>query len=198
LERIDSHVESLVFSAETPISILTIKKCLDRLMFYDFPLEDIETSLSRLKLKYEEGDFSFNIVEINEGYLFMTKPYFHNTVSMLLKEKSNKKLTKVALETLSIIAYKQPISRTMIESIRGVNCEYTLQKLLEKELVEISGRAEGPGRPLLYRTSEKFMNYFGLRSIKDLPTLKDFNEAKEQVGEPSPIEIVRNDKYEEE
>lgn len=167
-------------------------------MFYDFPIEDIEQSVVRLQEKYEDEKFSFEIVEINEGFQFLTKPYFHNTVSMLLKEKSNKKLTKVALETLSIIAYKQPISRTLIESIRGVNCEYTIQKLLEKELVEISGRADGPGRPLLYRTSEKFMDYFGLKSMKDLPTMKDFDQSKEQIGEPSPIEIVRNDKYEEE
>ncbi len=198
MERIDSHVESLVFSSDTPIGVHTIKKCLDRLMFYDFAIEDIESAIRRISDKYQKDDYPFEIVEINEGFQFMTKPAYHNTISMLLKEKSNKKLTKVALETLSIIAYKQPISRTMIESIRGVNCEYTLQKLLEKELVEISGRADGPGRPLLYRTSDKFMDYFGLRSMKDLPTLKDFNQDKEQIGEPSPIEIVRNDKYEEE
>ena len=167
-------------------------------MLYDFPMDDIETSLSRIIAKYSDPEFSFGIEEINNAYLFMTKPAFHETVGILLKEKSNKKLTKVALETLSIIAYKQPVSKTEIESIRGVNCDYTVQKLLDKELVEIAGRGEGPGRPLLYQTSEKFMDYFGLKSIQDLPTLKEFEENQESIGEPSPIEIVNPPKAEEE
>ncbi len=198
MERIDIHIESLIFSAETPISVLEIKQCLDRLFLNDFLLAEITDSIDRLKKKFESPDFSFKIEEINEAFLFMTKPLFHDTIAIALKEKSNKKLTKVALETLSIIAYKQPVSKTIIESIRGVNCDYAVQKLLEKELVEIAGRADGPGKPLLYKTSEKFMNYFGLRSMKDLPTLKEFKETQEKIGEPSPIEIVKNPINEEE
>ncbi len=198
MKRIDIHVESLVFSAETPIDPATIKKCLDRLFLYDFALQDIHDSINRLSEKYGQEEFSFAIEEINGGFIFMSKPAFHDTVSTLIKEKSNKKLTKVALETLSIIAYKQPVTKTLIESIRGVNCDYAVEKLLEKELVEIVGRAEGPGKPLLYRTSDKFMDYFGLRNIKDLPTLKEFQENQSQIGEPSVIEIVENSKYEEE
>lgn len=198
MERIDIHIESLIFSAETPISVLEIKQCLDRLFLNDFLLAEITDSIDRLKKKFESPDFSFKIEEINEAFLFMTKPLFHDTIAIALKEKSNKKLTKVALETLSIIAYKQPVSKTIIESIRGVNCDYAVQKLLEKELVEIAGRADGPGKPLLYKTSEKFMNYFGLRSMKDLPTLKEFKETQEKIGEPSPIEIVKKPINEEE
>ena len=157
---------------------------------HEFSMQEIIASVQRLIEKYEDAQYSFRIEQINEAFAFMTKPAFHDTVTVLLKEKSNKKLTKVALETLSIIAYKQPVSRTFIERIRGVNCDYTLQKLLEKELIEISGRGEGPGLPLLYKTSEKFMDYFGLNSIKDLPTLKEFESNQEEIGEPSPIEIV--------
>lgn len=198
MERLDIHVESLIFSADTPISVDTIYKSLVRNFGDSIDKSDIEDALVRLKNKYIHESYSFGVEEINEGFIFMTKPLYHDTVASLLKEKSNKRLSKVALETLSIIAYKQPISRTMIESIRGVNCDYTIQKLLEKELIEISGRDDGPGRPLLYSTSEKFMDYFGLRSIKDLPTLKEFTPKEDQIGEPSDIEIVSNSKDEEE
>ena len=190
LERLDIHVESLIFAAESPISITVIGNCMVNYLNHPFTIEEIISSVQRLIVKYEDAQYSFRIEQINEAFAFMTKPAFHDTVTVLLKEKSNKKLTKVALETLSIIAYKQPVSRTFIERIRGVNCDYTLHKLLEKELIVISGRGEGPGKPLLYKTSEKFMDYFGLRSIKDLPTLKEFESNQEEVGEPSPIEIV--------
>ena len=196
--RLNIQIESLIFSAEAPIDLATLKRCLDRLHLFEFRISDIQESVDQLINKYKSEEFSFEIVEINEGFMFMTKPAFHETVAIHLKEKSNKKLSKVGLETLSIIAYKQPVSKTQIESIRGVNCDYTVQKLLEKELISISGRAEGPGRPLLYKTSEKFMDYFGLRSINELPTLKEFQENQEKVGEPSPIEIVDYSKLEEE
>jgi len=166
---------------------------MDRLMFQNFPLDEILLSISRLIEKFASEDFSFDIQEIDGSYVFMTKPAYHATVGVLLKEKSNSKLTKVAMETLSIIAYKQPVTKTFIETIRGVNSDYTVQKLLEKELIEIAGRADGPGKPLLYRTSPKFMDYFGLRSSGDLPSLKEFTKSEEVIGEPSSIEIVEEE-----
>lgn len=193
MERIDNHVESLIFAADTPISAAMIKICLDRLLLQDFPEEEISSSIARLITKYEAEDFSFDIQEIDGAFVFMTKPIYHATVGVLLKEKSNSKLTKVAMETLSIIAYKQPVTKTFIETIRGVNSDYTVQKLLEKELIEISGRADGPGKPLLYRTSPKFMDYFGLKSSGDLPSLKEFTKSEEVIGEPSAIEIVEEE-----
>lgn len=198
MERIDSHVESLIFAAETPVSIDLIRNCMVRQFLFEFTYDDIKDSVQRLIDRYEDEKYSFRIEEINEAFIFMSKPIYHETVSTLLKEKSNKKLTKVALETLSIIAYKQPVSKTFIESVRGVNCDYTIQKLMEKELISIAGRADGPGRPLLYTTSEKFMDYFGLRSMKDLPTLKEFENKDEKIGEPSEIEIVNLNTNEEE
>lgn len=193
MERIDSHVESLIFAADTPLSKQTIKVCLARLLSHEFQNEEVELSLERIRKKYSSDDFAFNIEEIDGSFVFMTKPAFHSTVSILLKERSDSKLTKVAMETLSIIAYKQPVTKTYIEGIRGVNSDYTVQKLLEKELIEIAGRADGPGKPLLYQTSAKFMNYFGLRSPKDLPTLKEFNKTEEEIGKPSDIEIVEEE-----
>ena len=112
----------------------------------------------------------------------MTKPAYQASIGILLKQQSKKRLSTSALETLSIIAYKQPVTKSEIEQIRGVNCDYTVQKLLEKELVEIKGKAESIGRPLLYGTSTRFMDYFGINSIKDLPTPKDFSPPENEIG----------------
>ena len=101
-----------------------------------------------------------------------------------------KRLSQAALETLSIVAYKQPVSKTELEQIRGVSCDYAIQKLLEKELVEIQGRSDAPGRPLVYGTSEKFMDYFGIKSLKDLPKPKDFKDVENVIGENLSMETI--------
>jgi segregation and condensation protein B len=128
------------------------------------------------------------MVEIAGGYQFLTKGAYHTTVAIHLRQATKKRLSQAALETLAIIAYKQPVSRPEVEEIRGVNCDYALQKLLEKELVFIAGRSEGPGRPLLYGTTEKFMDYLGINSLTDLPKPKDFKDIENTVGDLPPIE----------
>jgi segregation and condensation protein B len=100
-------------------------------------------------------------------------------------QRSKKKLSQAALETLAIIAYKQPVTKLDVEQIRGVNCDYSIQKLLEKELIAITGKAESVGKPILYGTSSLFMDYFGINSITELPQLKDFTESTSTIGEPS-------------
>jgi len=103
----------------------------------------------------------------------------------MLKQRSKRRLSTSALETLSIIAYKQPVTKSDLESIRGVNCDYAVQKLLEKGLVEIKGKSEAIGRPLLYGTTDQFMEYFGINNINELPTPKDFahQEDDNTIGE---------------
>ncbi len=113
----------------------------------------------------------------------MTKGAYHNTVAVHLKQTTKRRLSQAALETLALVAYKQPVTKTDLEAIRGVNCDYALQKLLEKELVLIVGRSEGPGRPLLYATSDKFMDYLGIKTLADLPKPKDFKEVENTIGE---------------
>jgi segregation and condensation protein B len=113
----------------------------------------------------------------------LTKPAFQSSVGAILKQKVKKRLSASAMETLAIIAYKQPVSRPEIEKIRGVNCDYAIQKLLEKELIEMAGKADTPGRPGLYRTSRKFMDYFGLNHINQLPDLKEFQPEENSIGE---------------
>lgn len=188
LEYLAQHIESLIFASAEPISFKEIRECLEAVFEVSFAEEDLQAALGALRARYEQDDCAMEIVEIAGGYQFMTKPAYHQTVGMYLKQNTKKRLSRTALETLSIIAYKQPVTKSELEKIRGVSCDYSIQKLLEKELVSILGREESPGRPLLYGASEKFMDYFGLKSLKDLPQPKDFKTPDNEIGEKAPIE----------
>ncbi len=188
MERLLLHIESLIFASDQTITIAQIKACVQELFEQEYKTLEIRKAVDHLVEKYQSVEYAFEIVEIANGFKFLTKGAYHNTVGTLIKRNNQKRLTKAALETLSIIAYKQPVTKSDIESIRGVNCDYTVQKLLEKDLVKISGRAEGPGRPVLYGTSEKFMDYFGIKDINALPKLKDIKVPEIHIGEPAPIE----------
>lgn len=190
MEQLVPHIEALVFATDTPVSREEIHACLEQALEAPVEKEAIEEALQQLAAWYQNSGRAFELVEIADGFHFMTKGAYHHTVATYLKQTTRKRLSQAALETISIIAYKQPISRSDLERIRGVNCDYSMQKLLEKELVTIVGRSEGPGRPLLYGTSEKFMDYFGLKSLKDLPLPKDFKDAdgENEIGEQAPLE----------
>lgn len=184
MDYLMQHIESLIFATEQPITVAEIQNSLEEAFGLKFQEQELLSLVMALKQRYESPDFAFEILEIADGFQFLTKPAYHNTVGAYLKQRMHRRLSKAALETLSIVAYKQPLSKADMERIRGVNCDYALQKLLEKELVTITGRSDGPGRPLLYATGQKFMDYFGLKSIKDLPQLKEFKEPEETIGEP--------------
>lgn len=149
----------------------------------EVPEEDVSGVIMRLQEKYEAEEFSFYPVQLAGGYQFMTKPAYQASIGIYLRQQSKKQLSASAMETLAIIAYKQPITKSELEQIRGVSCDYAVQKLLEKELVEIKGKSEGIGRPLLYGTSRKFEEHFGINSLKDLPTPKDFSADENKIGE---------------
>lgn len=151
----------------------------------EVPGEDISAGLAAIKEKFEVEAFSMELVKSGGGYQFLTKPAYQASIGILLKQQSKKRLSNSALETLSIIAYKQPITKSEAEQIRGVSCDYSIQKLLEKELIEIKGKSEGVGRPLLYGTSPRFMDYFGINDLKELPTPKDFSTEENSIGEES-------------
>ena len=178
-----NHIEALIFCSSEPIKTQEIKNCLVEMFDTDIPDNDIDVALRTLEEKYENEDFSFSIVKMGGGYQFLTKPAYQSSISILLKHKSKKRLSTSALETLAIIAYKQPITKSEAEQIRGVNCDYAIQKLLEKELIEIKGKADTVGKPLIYGTNAKFMDYFGINSISDLPTPKDFKQEENEIGE---------------
>ncbi|HAY70976.1 MAG TPA: SMC-Scp complex subunit ScpB [Saprospirales bacterium] len=182
MDQLERYIESLIFAADQAITEQEISDALFKLFESRLQVSDIQKAIARLMEKYATDDFAFELVEISNGFQFMTKGAYHHVVSEYLKQLSKKRLSGAALETLSIIAYKQPVTKPVIEQIRGVSSDYSIQKLLEKNLIEIQGRDDGPGKPLLYATSARFMDYFGLRSMKDLPILKDFKEVENQVG----------------
>ncbi|MFM2269005.1 MAG: hypothetical protein RL757_2446 [Bacteroidota bacterium] len=190
MEKIAQHIEALIFASREPLGFRTIKECLEETFETIFDDEMLLQTLHELKEKFQEETAAFELVEIAEGFQFLTKGAYHATIGTYLRQTTKKRLSQAALETLSIVAYKQPVSKTELEQIRGVSCDYALQKLLEKELVAIAGRAETPGRPLLYATSEKFMDYFGIKSLRELPKLKDFQENDNTIGEISAFEDV--------
>ena len=181
------HIEALIFASEQPITGDEILSCLKSVYGWELKKDQFHSLISELKEKYLSEDFSFELIEIADGYQFLTKKEYHHAVNTLLQIKARRRLSTAALETLAIIAYKQPLSKSEIEHIRGVNCDYSIQKLLEKELIIISGKGDGPGKPLLYATSKNFMDHFGLKSVKDLPKLKDLHIADNEIGTPADL-----------
>jgi len=182
-DRLDLHIEALIFAAEHALTLKEIREAVQTTFDIRLQQHEIEQEIQKIADKYSAPDFAIQVVEIAYGYHFMTKSQYHKIIGDFLKLSQKKRLSKAALETLSIIAYKQPITKAEVESIRGVNCDYSIQKLLEKELVEITGRQEGPGRPLIYGTTTKFLNHFGLKSHKDLPQVHEIKEDLESIGE---------------
>ncbi len=173
-----SVVEALIFSSDDVLSGSEIIKAVKGIDGDDaqISLEEIDNCIDELNNKYEQSNLSFRILRIANGYLFATTKEYSKYVGYLSSEKSKRRLSQAALETLSIIAYKQPITKPEIESIRGVNSDYILNTLLEKNLIAISGRAESVGRPLLYGTTPEFLKYFGLNKISDLPKPREIEE----------------------
>ena len=184
MQELAQYVESLIFASENPLTPQEMAQYLSEYLQTSVVEEEIQSLIQHLIAKYEQEEFSFGLRKINGGYVFMTKGAYHELNGLVLKSMNRKKLTKTLMETISIIAYKQPVSKGEIESIRGVSSDYAIQKLLDKELIDISGRSEELGKPLLYKTSEKFMNHFGLNSIDDLPALKELQ--LEDTGEQAP------------
>jgi len=171
------HIEALIFASDKPLTSMEITELINNafgFMEEKLTLEQIQTSLDGIIEKYASEFYPFEVRESGGGWQFLTKKDFHKTVAQLNGEKFLKRLSSAALETLAIIAYKQPITKGEIESIRGVSSDYSIQKLLEKELIVITGRNEDmPGKPLVYSTSKTFMDYFGINSAADLPKLKE-------------------------
>ncbi|ULQ56633.1 SMC-Scp complex subunit ScpB [Flavihumibacter rivuli] len=183
------HIEALIFASEKPLTSLEITDLVNQAFGFmedKITLEQIESGLEGIIEKYSAEFYPFEVRFSGGGWQFLTKKDFHKTVAQLNGDKFLKRLSGAAMETLAIIAYKQPITKSEIESIRGVSADYSIQKLLEKELIVISGRNEElPGKPLVYSTSKSFMDYFGLNSPDDLPKIKEV--LAEQVVEPTLI-----------
>jgi len=183
LDFLQNHIEALIFCSPSPIRLVDIKSCLSEMFNADVPEEDIVGAIQRLDDKFQAEEFSFQLYKAAGGYQFLTKPAYQASIGIMLKQQSKKRLSTSAMETLSIIAYRQPISKTEIENIRGVNCDYAVQKLLDKSLVEITGKADTIGRPMLYGTTPKFMEYFGINDLSQLPIPKEAMAEVNTIGQ---------------
>lgn len=164
-------IEALIFAADKPVSARSIKSCIGELNGVN-----VREVVDQLNREYRGEGRAFFIMKIAGGYQMVTRPEFENWVKKLYTHKIRHRLSQAALETLAIIAYKQPITRSGIEIVRGVNCDGVLKTLLERDLILIKGREKSPGRPLLYATSKEFLRYFGLNSLSDLPRPKEIRE----------------------
>ncbi len=177
LSSIIPHIEVLIFASEKPLTALDIVELINNAFGFleeRVTLDQVESCIEGIKEKYNSEFYPFEVKESGGGLQFLTKKDFHKTLAQLNGDKFLKRLSTAALESLAIIAYKQPITKGEIESIRGVNSDYSVQKLLEKELIVITGRNEKlPGHPLIYSTSKTFMDYFGINSTEDLPKIKE-------------------------
>lgn len=176
------HIEALIFASEQSITASEISTCLNMIFNQEYEAGQIEEQIELLREKYRKDEFFFELARIDNGYQFLTKNKFSGTLSVLFQQNNKKKLSNAAMETLSIIAYQQPITKVGVEQIRGVNCDYSIQKLLEKDLITIAGKSDAPGRPILYTTSRLFMDYFKLESLEDLPKLKDIQPQENEIG----------------
>ncbi|MCG6955588.1 MAG: SMC-Scp complex subunit ScpB [Gemmatimonadetes bacterium] len=157
-------VEAVLFASDAPITADEIARADERL-----DEDQVEQAIRQLQAEYDDAERSFEIVEVAEGYQVLTRPEFAPYLERFDNVPRPSRLSGPALETLSIIAYRQPLGRLEIEYIRGVGAQGVLKTLLDREMIEVVGRAEGLGRPVLYGTSSKFLEHFGLRSLEDLP-----------------------------
>ncbi len=181
IDRIRSIIEALLIVSEGGLSAEDLKNAIN-----DADVKDINEGIKLLKEEYDSPKRAFNIAEIAGRYRIVTKPEYMPWIGNLYKKEVDR-LTGPSLETLAILAYKQPATRAEIESVRGVNVGGVLKALLEKDLIQVKGRKEVIGRPLLYATTGKFLEIFGLNSLEDLPILRDFTEEDLEYGKPQEV-----------
>lgn len=186
------HIEALIFASDKPLTSLELTELVNNafgFMENKITLDQVEAAIDGITEKYGSEFYPFEMRQSGGGWQFLTKKDYHKTIAQLNGDKFLKRLSAAALETLAIIAYKQPVTKGEIEAIRGVSSDYAVQKLLEKELIIITGRNEKlPGHPLVYCTSKNFMDYFGINSADDLPKIKEV--LAEQLVEPTVMKDV--------
>ncbi|MCX8159945.1 MAG: SMC-Scp complex subunit ScpB [Candidatus Saccharicenans sp.] len=174
-DQLKAILEVLIFISQEPLTLEKMKEVLG-----EVPDEELGAALDALLTDYAASGRGIQVIKSAGGYLFTTKPEHDQWVRRLLQIEKKTKLSSAALETLSIIAYHQPITQAEISAIRGVDSTYCLKSLLQKKLIKIVGRKKAPGNPLVYRTSERFLQYFGLNSLDDLPKEEEIAKILEE------------------
>lgn len=177
-EAIKSVIESLLFVAGEPLKLRDICNIIE------WDEEECSQLLKEMELDYDNDIRGIKIISIDEGYQFVTKPQNSDYIQKLLRRNVRQSLSQASLESLAIIAYKQPITRVDIDDIRGVKSDSAIQRLLERNLIKEKGRLEVPGRPILYGTTDEFLRAFGLENLKELPSLDIFNIEDDESDKP--------------
>lgn len=173
--RLKNIIEALFFISAEPVTLEKIKTVLE-----EFPPEEIERAAEELFQSYNSNERGTQIIKTGGGYIFSTRPEYDPWIKRFLKIERKNKLSPAAIETLSAVAYHQPITLSEISALRGVDSSHTLKTLLQKKLIRIVGRKKSPGKPLIYRTSDKFLTYFGLNSLEELPTPEEISKILEK------------------
>ncbi|MCF6237698.1 MAG: SMC-Scp complex subunit ScpB [Candidatus Marinimicrobia bacterium] len=180
LNELKQIVEALLVATPEPLTDARFKACLGE-QNVEVPLQEV---INELQSDYESSDRAFIIKKVANGFQLVTRAEFETYVKGLFSKTGKLRLSQAALETLAIVSYRQPVTRNAIEAIRGVSSDSSLRTLLDRKLLEIRGREDGPGRALLYRTSTEFLQYFGLNTVKDLPKLREVEDIlSEDQGE---------------
>ncbi len=170
-EKLISVIEALIFASDTPLPMGKIKEIVE-----EVGAREVRKAVTILNERYEKQGSALTIVEVAGGFQMVTRPEYAEYLQKLYKTRQSNRLTQKALETLAIVAYKQPITKQEIEHIRGVNVDGVIRTLIERNLITVVGREKAPGNPLLYGTTKVFLEYFGLKSLDDLPKLKEIDE----------------------
>lgn len=175
--RLSSVIEALIFASDEPIPGSKIREIIvENEEQIEITEETVSDFVDKLNERYDENGLSFRIRLIGGGYAFVTEPKYHYWLSIFQHENAYRKLSQSAIESLAIVAYRQPITKPEVDQIRGVDSGYILRQLMEKALIEVSGRADSPGKPLLYRTTKHFLRHFGINSVDELPKPREIDE----------------------
>ncbi|NQT27126.1 SMC-Scp complex subunit ScpB [candidate division KSB1 bacterium] len=178
MDKIQGIVEALIFASDEPLPLKQIQDLID-----DVKPSQIKNTVDTLNHDYKQTGRAFQIVESAGGYQMVTRDSYSQYLRKLFQKKIKSRLSQAALETLSVIAFKQPVSRVEVDAIRGVNSDGVVHTLLERKLITITGRAEGAGRPLLYATTKGFLRYFGINDVSDLPKPRELEELLKESGD---------------
>ena len=179
-DELKSIVENILLAADQPVHLGELEK----IFLNEADKQDLQSILEELKEEYQSRNLQ--ILEVADGYQLCTRHEFNDWIRKFLKLDRSSRLSQPSLDTLSIIAYKQPLTRQEVDEIRGVDSSGVIKTLLEKKVIGPAGRKKVPGRPIMYRTTQKFLEYFGLKDLSDLPTLEDLKEELE--GEDPPLQ----------
>lgn len=181
-----SIVEAMLFATDSPLSLSRISSILK-----DLKPREVKSVIDQLNREYKVRNQGFAIREIASGYQMYTLPEYTFWVNQIYDHRKKQRLSQAALETLAIVAYKQPLIRSEIEHIRGVNCEGVLHTLLERNLITVVGREKKAGRPLLYGTTKEFLSYFGLKRLQDLPRMEELGSLLPEEGKEGELELMQ-------